>query len=117
MLEQTVEVSARASSRKRPYRIEVLGQGGKVSVFCDCPAGALGRFCKHKAAVVSGDDTILALPDEEQAAWKAACRLLSESALPAKLMELRDAEKDPETSKQEIKSLKIRISRLMQDGA
>ncbi len=117
MLEQTVEVSAKASSRKRPYRIEVLGQGSKVSVFCDCPAGALGRFCKHKAAVVRGDDTILALPNEEQQAWKAARELLRESTLPAKLMELRDAEKDPETSKQEIKALKFRISRLMQDGA
>lgn len=117
MLEQTVELSVVAGSRTRPYRIEVLGQDSKVSVFCDCPAGALGRFCKHKAAVVSGDDSLLAARDEEQEAWQAAGRLLAESALPAKLMELRDAEKDPETSKQQIKSLKVRISRLMQEGA
>lgn len=117
MLEQSVELSVRASSRKRPYRIEVLGQDDKVSVFCDCPAGALGRFCKHKAAVVAGDDSLLATPDDEQEEWAAARKWLDRSSLPAKLMELRDAEKDPQTSKQQIKSLKLRISRLMQDGA
>ena len=117
MLEQSVELSVKASSRKRPYRIEVLGQTDKVSVFCDCPAGALGRFCKHKAAVVSGDTALLALPDEEKNEWEAVRKLLALSSLPAKLMELRDAEKDPEVSKQQIKGLKLRISRMMQDGA
>lgn len=117
MLEQSIELSVKASSRKRPYRIEVLGQKDKVSVFCDCPAGALGRFCKHKAAVVSGDDSLLALPEEEAEEWAAAGKLLALSSLPGKLMELRDAEKDPATDKQKIKSLKLRISRLMQDGA
>lgn len=117
MLEQSVELSVNASSRKRPYRIEVLGQTDKVSVFCDCPAGALGRFCKHKAAVVAGDDSVLALPEAEKEEWAAACRLLAASSLPAKLMELKDAEKDAGVSKQQIKSLKLRISRLMQDGA
>ncbi len=117
MLEQSVELSVIASSRKRPYRIEVLGQDNKVSVFCDCPAGALGRFCKHKAAIVAGDPALLAEPDEEKEEWAAAQKWLAGSSLPAKLMELRDAEKDPETSKQQIKSMKLRISRQMQDGA
>lgn len=117
MLNQSVELSVKASSRKRPYRIEVLGQNGKVSVFCDCPAGALGRFCKHKAAVVAGDSSLLALPEEEENAWAEASALMAKSGLPAKLTELRDAEKDPDVGKQQIKSLKLRLSRLMQDGA
>ena len=117
MLEQSVELSIKASSRKRPYRIEVLGQGDKISVFCDCPAGALGRFCKHKAAVVSGDPSLLAAAEEEKEEWAATQSLLSESTLPAKLMELRDAESGPDSDKQKIKSMKMRISRLMQDGA
>ena len=117
MLEQSIELSIKASSRKRPYRIEVLGQKDKVSVFCDCPAGALGRFCKHKAAVASGDPSLLAAAAEEKEEWAAAQALLSASSLPAKLMELRDAESAPEADKQKIKSMKMRISRLMQDGA
>lgn len=117
MLDQSVELSIVAGTRTRPYRIEVLGQADKVSVFCDCPAGALGRFCKHKAAVISGNQSLLASPDEEREAWQAACQLLAGSSLPAKLMELRDAERDPETSKQQIKMLKLRLSRQMQDGA
>ena len=95
----------------------MLGQNEKVSVFCDCPAGALGRFCKHKAGVVAGDTALLALPDEEKDEWAEACQMMSQSTLPTKLAELREAEKDPEVSKQQIKSLKMRISRLMQDGA
>lgn len=117
MLEQSVELSITASTRKRPYRIEVLGQGDKISVFCDCPAGALGRFCKHKAAVVSGDRSLLATPEEEKEEWTAAQALLANSALPAKLMALRDAEAATKPDKQKIKSMKMRISRLMQDGA
>ncbi|NNF51071.1 MAG: hypothetical protein HKN59_01410 [Gammaproteobacteria bacterium] len=117
MPDQSVELSVKASSRKRPYRIEVLGQKDKVSVFCDCPAGALGRFCKHKAAVVAGDMSLLALPEEEKAQWADTRALMSQSTLPAKLDELRAAEKDSEVSKQQIKSLKMRLSRMMQDGA
>ncbi len=117
MLEQSVELSIRASTRKRPYRIEVLGQGDKISVFCDCPAGALGRFCKHKAAVASGNPALLADAEEEKEAWVAAQSLLAKSTLPSKLMELRDAESAPDPDKQKIKSMKMRISRLMQDGA
>ena len=42
--------------------------------------------------------------------------MLSGSSLPGKLMELRDAESAPDPGKQKIKSMKMRISRLMQDG-
>ena len=117
MLDQNVELSIKAGSRKRPYRIEVLRQGDKVSVFCDCPAGALGRFCKHKAAVVSGDPSFLADADEDRHEWDSAQAWLGKSSLPEKLMELRDAESAPDVDKQKIKSMKLRISRLMQDGA
>lgn len=117
MLEQSVELSVQASTRKRPYCVEVLGQGEKVSIFCDCPAGALGRFCKHKAAIVKGDASLLAAADDEQEAWDTARALLGKSSLPAKLMELRDAEAATPVDKQKIKSMKIRISRMMQDGA
>lgn len=37
------------------YVVEFLLESGKLHIHCGCPAGVLGKWCKHKMSFVSGD--------------------------------------------------------------
>ena len=36
-------------------------------MFCHCPAGQVRQVCKHKVALIKGDETMLANPDQASA--------------------------------------------------
>jgi len=45
-------------SAKTPYIVTVYGSGADMDIRCNCPAGARGGlFCKHVAALLTGDVT------------------------------------------------------------
>ena len=47
------------SSSGDPYQIEFLAGGDSVRVFCHCQAGMLQIMCKHKLALLKGDQSML----------------------------------------------------------
>ncbi len=38
----------------------IINDTGKLAVFCSCPAGEWGKFCKHKWQLLHGDESMLA---------------------------------------------------------
>lgn len=50
---------ARSSSKPTPYHVVVQFDGGAVTVHCDCEAGTRGQYCKHKAAIILGQCSVL----------------------------------------------------------
>jgi uncharacterized Zn finger protein len=58
-----VSLKAISSSGDSEYLVDfIVDDNGKLSVFCDCPAGEWGRFCKHKWRLLHGDESMLADP-------------------------------------------------------
>ena len=111
-----IELFAAASSRDEPYTVEVVPDGDKVSVFCNCPAGNLTRFCKHKFGIVAGDSRVLDNPDGQREAWNAAQALLAPTGLREAVEKLAAALKNSAVSKDKIKSMKVSVARKMAYG-
>ena len=108
-------ILVKSSSKPDPYGVEVAVEESRISLFCDCPAGALGKDCKHKEAIVLGDKGILF--DEAQLEnFMIAAQAIASSGIPGLFEELRDAERAAEQAKKHAKSLKAKIARSLTDG-
>ena len=56
-----IAIKAVSSSGNGTYSVDFqIDDEGKLSVFCDCPAGEWGKFCKHKWRLLHGDESMLA---------------------------------------------------------
>ena len=116
-LETTVRATilVKSSSKPDPYGVEIAVEESRVSLFCDCPAGVLGKYCKHKEAIALGDKKILF--DEAQLQnYELAAQAIASSGIPDLFVELRDAELAAEKAKKHAKFLKAKIARSMTDG-
>ena len=56
-----ITLLAISSSNSGTYSVDFhTNDEGKLSAFCDCPAGEWGKFCKHKWRLLHGDKSMLA---------------------------------------------------------
>jgi|SRR5690625_174178 len=61
---EQITLRAKASSGD-PYTVTITRlPSGKLTAFCDCPAGVRHKYCKHKWAILQGDETFLHEPTE-----------------------------------------------------
>lgn len=108
-------ILVRSSSRDEPYAVAVSSTESGLSIFCDCPAGEWGKYCKHKMAIVLGDERIL-FDEEQEENFNKITKWISESGYPYLVQELKESEKALETAKKNVKSQKEKIARLMKEG-
>jgi len=59
-------LKAKSSSFDGFYLVNFVYDGGLLSVFCSCPAGKSGKFCKHKWQLLSGNTEMLYDPTESE---------------------------------------------------
>jgi hypothetical protein len=52
------------SSSGESYKVEFLGEESCIRVFCHCQAGVLQHMCKHKLALLKGDESMLSDPKQ-----------------------------------------------------
>jgi hypothetical protein len=52
-------IQAKSSSGRSSYKVWFTWKENTLSVFCGCKAGELGKFCKHKWRLLSGDEEML----------------------------------------------------------
>jgi len=57
-------LKAKSSSSDGFYSVNFVYDGGLLTVFCNCPAGESGKFCKHKWQLLSGNSEMLYDPAE-----------------------------------------------------
>jgi hypothetical protein len=50
---------AKSSDGINFYKVTFTNREGIVSIKCDCPAGELTKLCRHKLALIRGDESIL----------------------------------------------------------
>lgn len=63
---EKIIILAKSSSRPEPYSVEFSFKDGKLSVFCNCPAGRNRMLCKHKWQMIKGNDNILYDDDSDE---------------------------------------------------
>jgi len=112
-METTILV--KSSSRDEPYAVAVSSTESGLSIFCDCPAGEWGKYCKHKMAVVLTDERIL-YDEEQKDNFLKVTKWISESGYPDLVQALRESEKALELAKKNVKNQKEKIARLMKEG-
>ncbi len=112
-METTILV--KSSNRDKPYAVAVSSTEYGLSIFCDCPAGEWGKYCKHKMAVVLADRRIL-YDDNQIDNFNKVVELIAKSSYPDLVEELRDAEKKLESAKKTVKNQKEKIARLMKES-
>jgi len=111
------------SSGSEPYMIYCEVDGDRTILTCDCKAGAFGSFCKHKGAVILGDDSFL-FDEAEREQFNAAVEACKQAGIPAiyeaykKELAAIDDEEKPirEQFKKRRAAVRARFSRILVEG-
>ena len=53
------ELVVKSSDGDSTYVVQFVLDAEKLSIFCNCSAGAFGKFCKHKILLLAGDSSLL----------------------------------------------------------
>jgi hypothetical protein len=59
----TKEFRVYSSDELSSYTVVVKWNGNELSVACDCKAGSIGDWCRHKNGLLNGEEAILAAKD------------------------------------------------------
>ncbi len=110
-----ITILVKSSSRDEPYAVAVSSTESGLSIFCDCPAGEWGKYCKHKMAIILADERIL-YDEEQNDNFKKVTEWTYKSGYPSLVTELRTFEKALETAKKNVKNHKEKIAGLMKEG-
>lgn len=109
-----ITILVKSSSREEPYAVAVSSTESGLFIFCDCPAGEWGKYCKHKMAIVLADERIL-YDEEQNDNFKKVTEWISKSGYPDLVTELRTSEKALEEAKKNVKNQKEKIAKLMKE--
>lgn len=110
-----ITLLARSSSSDRHYKVAFVFEDEKLSVHCDCQAGAFGRICNHKLALLDNDSSML-YEAEQKDQLAATQEWVKQTGYPSFLTELREAESGLGKNKKELKRLKNQIEKAIKNG-
>jgi len=54
-----ISIQAKSSNGEYSYTVDFIKEDDLLTSFCSCPAGILGKSCKHKIQLLLGDVTML----------------------------------------------------------
>lgn len=112
-------ILAKSSSNPEPYSVQVKWDKNKLSIFCNCPAGELGKLCKHKFSILSNNIDILYNKKQINDLIKIN-EWVQLSSYPKLLLMLNQAEIEKEDlikrAKDNYSSIKHKIEKLLKEG-
>ena len=101
----------KSSSTDEEYTVTVEEMPGEVSIFCTCPAGSNGTHCKHRLAILDGDDSKTIRATHPAAEVKA---VLAGTQLGASLDHLKECEMQAAEATANLKAAKKQLARAME---
>lgn len=108
------EFEVRSSDGVTTYAVEFSLESGKLRVHCGCPAGVLGKWCKHKMQLISGDvSSVLgfgAADMDEVLGW------IRDSEFPRLLDKMKLAEDEMQAAKTKMDNVKKALEKAAQKG-
>ena len=112
-MEATLVVNS--SSGAGSYLVNVIYDGSNVSLHCDCPAGKLGKFCKHKFGIISGEFTILTDKNQLSELDKIQ-EWVQKTTIFNLLNQFNDAESQIQKAQINLNQIKKKLEKAMKDG-
>lgn len=97
------------------YDIELSLESGRLRVHCGCPAGVLGKWCKHKMHLLTGDISGV-LGDFVPADMDEALAWIKQSEFPRLLDEMKFAENEMLTAKKRMDNARKSLEKAAQKG-
>lgn len=105
-----MDFTVRSQSSEELYNVHAYLDGHAPVITCTCAAGQKGTYCKHRIALINGDDKDVV--EATHSAEKLAAELAG-SAIVTAMMEIKDLEKAADELKAKIKKSKNELARLM----
>ena len=111
-----MKITVRAkSSGGEAYDVDFLFEEGTLQAHCTCKAGIMRRACKHRLALLKGDQKMLAnLSQADQLAT--VVQWADEAGFPALLQQLDGAEAQFTRAQGEVKKMKQILEEAMTHG-
>jgi hypothetical protein len=106
---------AKSSDGQTNYEIQFVYESGKLSVFCNCPAGAFGKYCKHKLSFLNGEKVLLT-DTIDLDSFSAIREWVRESGYPPLLAQVDLAETEVKIAQSRVQDLKKKLERAMKEG-
>lgn len=100
-------------SAEEPYKVTFQKDVNNLSVYCTCPAGDNGQYCKHRFNILGGiTDGIVS---DNEADVTVVASWLPGSDVEAALNDVMDAEEKCEAAKRELAAAKKRLASAFRD--
>lgn len=98
-------------SSPEPYEVTFTKNNSNMNAFCTCPAGENGQYCKHRFAIMAGDNRAVISSNKDQVmvvkSW------LPGSDIEEALMKLAEAEHEYDNAKKRLTAVKKSIAKAM----
>lgn len=105
------------SSGTAPYEVDFTVSENALLVFCNCQAGAFGKLCKHKTALLAADASILCSEAELPKLEQINGLVKRASGLSRIASEILESERTVSVEQTKLKNLKKRLETLLTQGA
>jgi len=104
-------VFIKSSNPELCYKVSVNGDRDSLNIICDCPAGSMGQWCKHKTAIVKRDSVML-FNSKDTPMLNELSESIEGSEIVQTFQELDGVDKEISELKKKQKGLKQKIARL-----
>ena len=101
-------------SAQEPYEVSFLKHNDNLNVYCTCPAGALGQFCKHKINILEGSTKAVVSDNTDDA--EVVATWLSGSDLETALNTYYEVKSELSKSKKKWSLARKEVARVMRES-
>jgi len=108
MEELTLRVKGSSSD---PYELTFIKDGDSLTALCDCPAGTFANVCKHRVAILDGDNSAVLADDVVKTGIVVEWLIGTDVELA--LAELREVEARKNLSKPDLVAAKRKLAKAM----
>lgn len=98
-------------SASEPYKVAFNFSNNNLTAACDCNAGQMGTYCKHRLSILQNDFSSIVSPNKNDA--NTVLQWLKNTPLETVLLQLQQAEKELALSKKKVENFKKQLSTFM----
>ena len=110
-----IKLRAKSSDGQTTYEVRFVRESGRLSVFCSCPAGEFGKYCKHKHSFLSGESVLLTDTSDADSV-STIQEWVRESRYSPLLAAVNLAESEAKKAQSRVQDLKRKLERAMAEG-